>query len=216
MVHATKVELQVEKRSLLGKKVRKLRREGLTPANIYGHNVASVAVQVPTERLAYVLKAAGRNEIVYVQLDGEERPAFIRDLQRNPVSDVVLHVDFLQISLLERVKMDVPIHLVGTPPAVDRDGGVLVHSLDHVSVEALPAQVPNAIEVDVSVLEELDQTLHVSDIVAPEGVTLLTDPEVVLAKVAPPVVERVEEVVEEEAAGAVAEEAAEAAEEQAE
>jgi large subunit ribosomal protein L25 len=205
MVEATWTELNVAPRQALGKKVRRLRREGVTPANIFGRNVQSVAIQVGTEELRHVLRTAGRNEIVYVRLDGEEaRPTFVRDVQHNPVSDAILHVDFMQISLKEKVRLDVPIHLVGLPGAVDRLGGILVHGLDHVAVEALPTAVPSFIEVDVTGLDEFDQTLHVSDLVVDEGVTILTDPEMVVAKVAPPAVERVEE------AAAEAEEAEEA------
>ncbi|MDO8615062.1 MAG: 50S ribosomal protein L25 [Dehalococcoidia bacterium] len=208
MAQATKTELQVRRREVLGKKVKRLRREGLTPANIYGHHVESLAVQMPTDDLRQVLKEAGRNELVYLHLDGDERPTFVKDVQRNPVSDAILHVDFLQISLREKVKMEVTIRLVGLAPAVDRYGGILMHGLDHVTVEALPADVPSAIEVDVSELEEIDASLHVSDLRVPEGVVVLTDPEQVVAKVAPPAVERV---AEEEAAAAeeaAAEEAA--------
>jgi large subunit ribosomal protein L25 len=153
-----------------------------------------------------MLKSAGRNEIVYLQMDGEEaRPAFVKGVQYHTVEDHILHVDFLQISLKEKVRLDVPIHLVGLPPAVDRYGGTLVHGLDHISVEALPTDVPSSIELDVTSLEEIDQALHVSDLAIPQGVTLLTDPEQVVAKVSPPVVEKVEEaVVEEGAEGAEA------------
>ncbi len=209
----TRTELEVAPRDVLGKKVRALRREGLTPANIYGHNVDSKAIQVSTDELWHVLKTAGRNEIVYLQLDGDEpRPTLVRDVQQNPVTDVILHVDFLQISLREKVKADVPIHLVGLSPAVDTYGGILMHGLDHVSVEALPTEVPSFFEIDVSPLVEINQALHVSDIELPEDVTLLTDPEQVVAKVAPPAVEPVEEVTEEEVVeGEAAEEGAEEA-----
>jgi large subunit ribosomal protein L25 len=212
MARGSRTELQVVPREVLGKKVKALRRSGVTPANIYGHNVDSVAIQVSTEDLRQVLKTAGRNEIVYLRLDGDEpRPTFVRDIQHHPVADRILHVDFFQISLKEKVRMDVPIHLVGVPPAVDTYGGILVHGLDHISVEALPTDVPSAIEIDVSVLAEIDQAVHVSDLVIPEDVTLLTDPEQVVAKVSPPAVEIVEEVEEEEAAeGEEGEEGAEA------
>jgi len=194
----TQTELEVAPREVLGKKVRALRREGLTPANIYGHNVESKAIQVRTDELWHVLKSAGRNEIVYLRLDGDDpRPTLVRDIQQNPVTDVILHVDFLQISLREKVKADVPIHLVGLSLAVDTYGGILMHGLDHVSVEALPTDVPSFFEIDVSPLVEKNQALHVSDIELPEAVTLLTDPEQVVAKVAPPAVEPVEEVEEE-------------------
>src|SRR5438309_2583435 len=214
MVEATRAELQVRQREVLGKKVKVLRRQGLTPANVYGHNVPSKAIQVETEHLRQVLRTAGRNDIVYLRLDGEEaRPTFVRDVQANPVTDAILHVDFLQISLKDKVKLEVPLHLVGLPPAVDRLGGILVHGLDRVTVEALPTEVPSFFQVDVSGLEDIDQSLHVSDLVVPEGVEVLTDPEQVIAKVAPPAIER-EEVTEEEeeAAAEEGEEAPEAAE----
>ncbi len=212
MTTATKAELNVTPRELLGKKVRRLRREGLTPANIYGHNIESTAIQVSSEDLRHVLRSAGRNDIVYLRLDGgDQRPTFVRDVQRNPVTDAILHVDFLQISLKDKIRLDVPIHLVGVPGAVDRLGGILMHGVDRVTVEALPTEVPSFLEIDVSGLNEFDQTLHVSDVAAASGVTILTDPEMVVAKVAHPAVERVEAVAEEEAV--VAEGAVEAAEE---
>ncbi len=194
MAQATRTELNVSPRDVLGKKVRALRRQGVTPGNIYGHSVDSKAVQVSTGELVHVLRTAGRNELIYLRLDGEDvRPTFVRDVQRNPVSDVILHVDFLQISLKDKVRLDVPIHLVGLAPAVDTYGGILVHGLDRVSVEALATEVPSFIELDVSGLEHIDAALHVSDLVVPEGVTILTDMEQVVAKVSPPAVEKVEE-----------------------
>src|SRR3990172_10478476 len=187
MATSSRAELNAHPRETLGKKVKALRREGVTPANIYGHNVASTAIQVSTDELKRVLKSSGRNEIVYLLLDGAEaRPAFVKDVQQHPVADHILHVDFLQISLKEKVRLDVPIHLAGLAPAVDRFGGILVHGLDHVTVEALPADVPSVIEVDVSSLEEIDQALHVSDLPIPAGVTLLTNPEQVGAQISPP------------------------------
>ena len=195
----TRTELQVAPREVLGKKVKALRREGLTPANIYGHNVKSQTIQVATEELKHVLKSAGRNDIVYLRLDGNDpRPTFVRDVQQHPVTDAIQHVDFLQISLREKVRADVPIHLTGIAPAVDTYGGILMHGLDHVTVEALPTEVPSFLEIDVSPLTEINQALHVSDLDLPDGVTLLTDVEQVVAKVAPPAVEPVEEVPEEE------------------
>lgn len=218
---AARTELKVAPRELLGKKVKALRRQGFTPANIFGHQVDSKAVQVPTDELKRTLKKLARNEIVYLRLDGEEaRPAFVKHLQHNPVNDVILHVDFLQISLKNKVKLDVPLHFVGLAKAVDTYGAVMVHALDHVTVEALPTEVPSFIEVDVSGLAEIDQSLHVSDLNVPEGSTLLSDPELVVVKAAAPAIERAmaaeeaaaeaaEAEVAAEAAGAPAEEAAE-------
>jgi len=213
---ASRTELNVNPREVLGKKVKALRREGVTPANIFGRGVESTAIQVSTDELRHVLKSAGRNEIVYLRLAGDEpRPSFVKHVQHHPIADHILHVDFLQISLKEKVRIDVPVHLVGLAPAVDTYSGILVHGLDHITVEALPTDVPSAIEADVSSLEEIDSAFHVGDLRIPDGVMLLTDPEQVVAKVSPPAVVQVDEVAEavegeepgEAAAGEPAEEA---------
>jgi large subunit ribosomal protein L25 len=201
MAQDTKTQLNVARRAILGKKVRAMRRQGIIPANIYGNNVESVAVQVPSDDLRHLMKNHSRTEIVYVQLDGEERPTFIKDVHRNPVTDQVLHVDFFQISLKEKVKIEVPIHLVGIPPAVDQHGGILTHHLNYVLVEALPTSIPSSIEVDVSGLAEIGASIHVSDLTTDEGAEILQDAESVVARIDLPAAERSE-----------AEEAAEAAE----
>ncbi len=209
MVQDTRIELSVSPREVLGKKVKRLRREGLTPANIYGNNVESTAIQLPTEEVRHLLRSAGRNDIVYLKLGDEEpRPTFLRSVQRNPVTDMIFHLDFYQISLKEKVRLEVPLHLVGVAPAVDKFSGTLLHSLDYITVEALPTEIPSHIEVDVTGLEQIDQSVHVADLSVPSELTVLTNPELVVAKVAPPAVERVEE---EEAEAAAAAEEGEAA-----
>jgi len=214
---ASRAELTVNSREVLGKKVKVLRRQGVTPANIFGRGVESTAIQVSTDELRHVLKSAGRNEIVYLKLAGDEpRPTFVKHVQHHPIADNILHVDFLQISLKERVRIDVPVHIIGLAPAVDRYGGILTLGLDHITVEALPTDVPSAVEADVSSLEEVDSAFHVGDLQIPEGVMLLTDPEQVVAKVSPPAVVQVDVVEEvegeEPAALAPGEEAAPAEE----
>jgi large subunit ribosomal protein L25 len=207
MAKRSKVELKVSPRPVLGKKVKRLRREGIIPANVYGHALESVAIQVPRDDLVRVIRTAGRNEIIYLRLDGDEpRPTFVRQIQRNPVTDAILHVDFYQISLLEKVRMEVPLALVGTAPAEQAYGGTLLHSLDAITVEGLPTDIPSAIEVDVSGLAEIDAAIHVGELSVAGEVTVLTDPEVVVAKIAPPHVEKEieEEVVEEGEAAEVA------------
>jgi large subunit ribosomal protein L25 len=210
MTTETKALLTVVRRETLGKKVRAMRRAGTVPANIYGRHVESLAVQVSFDDLRSLLRHHNRNDILYVQVDGEERPTFIRDVQRNPVSDKILHVDFLQISLTEKVRMEVPIHIVGKAPAVETYGGILTHPSTEVMVEALPLNIPNMLEIDVSGLTEIGQTLHASDLVAPEGVTII-HPDQTLVRVDLPAAERAEET--EAAAVAEGEEGAVPAEE---
>jgi large subunit ribosomal protein L25 len=192
MVTKEKTALSVTRREVLGKNVAKLRRAGQTPANIFGREIDSIAIQVPSEDFRHFVRGHGRNEIIYLQLDGEERPAFIRDIQRNPVTDQVLHIDFLQVSLDHKVRLEVPVHLEGTPPALDL-GGILTHALNTVSVEALPTNIPSAFVIDVSVLTEMGQSIHLAAIEPPEGVDILTDLETVVARIDIPAAERAEE-----------------------
>jgi large subunit ribosomal protein L25 len=192
MAEKTKTALNVAYRETLGKKVRALRRSGFIPANIYGNKLDSVAVQVPTDEMKRLMKGHGRTEVIYVQLDGEERPTFIKNVQQNPVTDEVLHIDFHQISLKDKVKLEVPIHFVGVSPAVDTYGALLIHDLNYVMVEALPTNIPSSIEVDVSGLAEVGQALHVSDLVAPADSAIIHDPEVTVARVELPAAEKSE------------------------
>lgn len=198
----TKTQLKLARRETLGKKVRALRREGIIPANIYGHNVDSVPVQVSGEELRLLMKKHGRNEIIYVEVDGAERPTFVRDIQRNPVSDQIVHVDFMQISLTEKVRLEVPVRFSGTAPAVATYGGIVTHALNSVMVEALPTSIPSSIDLDISHLTEIGQSIHVGDLPAMEGVEVTTDEGAVLVRIDLPAAERSEG---EEAAAAAAE-----------
>jgi large subunit ribosomal protein L25 len=208
-------ELSVVPRSVLGKKVKVLRREGLTPANVYGHGIESRALQVDTATLVHALRSLGRNAILSLHIEGEKapRPVMVRGVQRDPVTDRLLHIDFYQVSLAEKMRAEVPVVLIGKAPAVDDYGGILLQSLDNITVEALPTDIPPHVEVDISVLAEIDSSLHVKDLVLDPKVHLMTDPDVVVAKVAAPRLAAEIAAEEEEAAAAAAEEEEAAAEE---
>jgi large subunit ribosomal protein L25 len=203
-------DLAVEPRQVLGKKVAQLRRTGVTPANVYGHGLDSVSVQIDTEVMDKTLKALLANEVIDLKISGERasRPVVVQKVQRHPLTSKVLHAEFYQVSLRQRMRADVPLIIVGTSEGVETYNGVLVKAIETVQVEALPLDLPSHIDVDITPLANLEDTLHVSDISVPEGVTLLTDPEVVIVKVQTP---RISLELEEEAAAA-AEEAEEAAE----
>lgn len=187
-------ELTVTKREVLGKKVTKLRRQEIIPANIYGHGVESVAIQVPSEALSSLLRQVSRSDIINLRVADDKTPrlVFIRHIQRDFIKDSVLHVDFQQISLSEKVRFQVPIHLVGEAPAVDVYGGALMYSLEEITVEGLPADIPPYVELDVSTLAQIDASLHVRDIPIPAGLVVLTDSDLVVAKVASTAKERAE------------------------
>jgi large subunit ribosomal protein L25 len=213
--------LGAARRTVLGKKVKALRRSGITPANVYGHKIESTAVQANTVDVVHLLRAAGRNAIIDLKIEDEAAPrtVVVRNVDRNPVTSQILHVDFFQVSMTEKMKADVRVVLTGTSPAVSDLQGVLLQMIESVAVEALPGDIPSEFEVDVSVLALLESSVHVRDLhVDASKVTITTDPDVVLARVASP---RLATAEEEEAAAAAegaeapAEGAAEAAAEEA-
>ncbi|MDE3094556.1 MAG: 50S ribosomal protein L25 [Chloroflexota bacterium] len=197
--------LDVAPRTVLGKKVKALRRGGVTPANIYGHKIDSTAVQAETAVLTHLLRGMTRNAIIDLRVAGEPqaRPVVVREVDRDPVSTEILHVDFYQISMTEKMRAEVPVVLVGTSPAVSTYGGVLLQTLELVPVEALPGDIPAQFEVDVTLLTELEQSVHVRDLDVDTGkVTVHIDPDVVLARVASPRLATAEETAAEAAEAA--------------
>jgi len=210
------IELSVKPRLVLGKKVAALRRQGVTPANVYGRNLESKAVEVETVVLTHLLRSAGRNAIIDLHIEGEgsPRPVMLRAVQREPATSKLLHVDFYQVSLTQKMRTDVPLILVGEAPAVAEFGGILLQSLNSIAVEALPGDIPPHVEVDVSGLARIDDAVHVRELpIDPTKVYVMTDAEQVVAKVAAPRLVAAEE--EEEVAAEAAEEGVAAAEEEA-
>jgi len=198
---ATK-DLKAAPRTVLGKNVAKLRRAGVTPANIFGHKLDSTAVQADTAELLHLMRGSSRNQIISLRVDGESAPrtVVVRAVARDPSTYQVLHVDFYQVSMTEKMRAQVQVVLTGTSDAVETFGGVLLQMVETIEVEALPGDIPWQFQADVTVLTQLDQALHVRDLNIDERkMTVFTDPDVVVARVAAPRL-----VVEEEAAAAEA------------
>lgn len=204
-------ELKASHREILGKKVRFLRREGLTPLNLYGPNIESLPLQAETSLLKRLIARVGRNALVTLKVDGDkkQRTVMVRDIQRNPLNEELLHVGFFQVEMTHRVRAEVPLLFLGEAPAAKSRRGMLLQSLTTLQVEALPGELPRNIEVDLSGLEEFDQAIHVRDIAVDDAVEVLNDPDHVVVQVKESRVE-VEEVaeVEAEAEAAPPEEAA--------
>jgi large subunit ribosomal protein L25 len=181
-------ELTVQPREVFGKKVAQLRRSGVLPANIYGHGLESQSVQIATEALELTLKAAAANEVMDLKIAGEAsaRPVVIHHIQRHPLGKGILHADFYQVSLREKMRADVPIVLIGRSDAVETYNGVLLPGIEALHIEALPLDIPTHLEIDISSLTELDSSLHVRDLEVPSNVTVLTDPDVVVVSVSSP------------------------------
>jgi large subunit ribosomal protein L25 len=197
-------ELTVQPREVFGKKVAQLRRAGVLPANVYGRGLESQSVQIDAEELALTLKVATANEVLDLKIEGEPaaRPVVIHHIQRHPLGKGMLHADFYQVSLREKMRADVPIVIVGQSDAVETYNGVLLPGIEALHIEALPLDIPTHLEIDITPLAELDSSLHVRDLDVPSNVTVLTDPDVVVVSVSSPRIS-----VEEEEAAPVAEEA---------
>jgi large subunit ribosomal protein L25 len=205
------IELALAKREILGKKVRFLRHQGVTPVHLFGHGIESLALQCETAQLKQVLAKAGRTKLIDLKLDREKpRKAVVREVQRSPKTSELLHVDFYQVRMEEKIRVEVPIVLTGEAPALKLKENMLEQYLTDLTVECFPDEIPADIELDLSPLAEIDDVIRVKDIHLGEKITVLHEPEATVVRISERPVEEVEEeVVEEE----VAEEAAEAAEE---
>ncbi len=189
-----KTILKADKRTLEGRKVKNLRKEGILPGNVYGKKVKSQSVQVNLKDFEKIFKEIGETGLLTLVVENEEKPVLIHNLQYNPITDAPVHVDFLQVDLKEKVEADIPVELSGESPAEKQALGTVVQYLNEIKVEALPGDLPEKFEIDVSALAEVDQSVFVKDLNYDKSkVEIKSDLEAILAKVEPP---QKEEVVE--------------------
>lgn len=187
------MELRFKERTVLGKAVKKLRREDFIPAEIFGHGIENRHISVPAKDFARIYKKAGETTIInLVAEDGMKTPVLITAIQRHPISREFLAIDFHQIRMDEKIKVAVPIEFKGEAPAV-KAGNILIKAVDELEVEAFPQDIPHKFEVDLTVLESIKQSIHVKDLKTAKGVKILAEPETVIATITEPA--KVEEVV---------------------
>ena len=181
------VTFPARKRDVMGKAVKRLRRQGLIPGNIYGHGRASVPIQLDAHEFELFLHRHAATTLLRLSLDGGGAPetALVRHVQHESRTGAIQHVDFLHVELSEPIRARVPLRLEGESPAVRAGDGVLLHLMDAIEVEALPTNLPSALTLDVSGLAEVKAALHVRDITLPRGVKLLTDPDELVVKIDP-------------------------------
>jgi large subunit ribosomal protein L25 len=170
-----KVVLQAEKRTVIGKQVSQLRRAGLLPGVIYGYNFESTPITLDARNAGRVIPRLTSSSIVNIDLDGKLIPALVREKQKNYIKNVLTHVDFLAVSMTEKIRAEVSLHFSGLAPAIKEFSAAIVNNMSSVEVEALANDLPERIEVDLSVLAKIGDTIHVRDLIIPENVTLLTD-----------------------------------------
>lgn len=186
------VVFQAEDRKITGKQVRALRREGRLPAIIYGHHIDPLTITMDFHSVSQIMPFVSSSQLVKVVVKGGETfTALVGEKQRNPVTGALIHVDFRAVSLTEKLKAMVAIELVGDAPAVKNYSGVLVAGQSEIEVECLPSDLPERIKVDLGVLNEIGDAIHVRDLKLSEAVLVLTDPNEMVVLVTPPTVEAV-------------------------
>ncbi len=210
-------KLLAEKRKVLGKKVKKLRREGIIPGNVYGKTIKSQSVQTKQDEFLKVYAEVGETGLVDLTIGEQIIPVLIQNVNKN-FRNQILHTDFYAVNLKEKVKAAVPLEIVGEPKAVIDKVGLLMNILSEIEVEALPEELPEKIEVNVERLSNIDEQITVADLKVPAGVEVLTDKEQVVSKIAELITKEAQEeaAAEKEAAEAAKAEAGEVAVEGAE
>ena len=208
------VRIAAEERVALGKKVKALRRSGITPIHVYGPGGPSLSLQSDTYDLVHALGVVGQTSPMTVQVGGEEHFVMVQHIQRHPVNERLLHVDLLRVSRTQRIHASVPLHFEGEAPGARAASATLSEDLHELAVEALPTDIPHAIVVDLAVLSDSDSVIHAGDLELPAGVTMVTDPGAYVARIIThaAVTEEEEEAAEEAAAPATTEETAAAEE----
>ena len=182
--------LSLSQRTVTGKKVKQLRRQGILPVHMYGRGINSMSLQGVAGDLRRLLPRIGTNIPVSVRVEGNEgeNVCFVRDVQRHPVTEDLLHIDFIRVDVTQTISAEVPIALIGFAPATLR-GGTLLQPLTSLLVEALPMNIPATVEADVSGLDDFEKSIVVRDIPIADNVTVLTDQDEFVARVIPPRVE---------------------------
>jgi large subunit ribosomal protein L25 len=178
-----KITLKAEKRDVIGKQVKALRREGKLPGVIYGRHVEPIAISLEAHSTGLVMAKLTSSSLVTINVDGKDYPALVRDRQRDYIKGNLTHVDFLAVDLNEKIRTFVGVHYVGISGAVKDYNGVLVHNLEQLEVECLPMDLPERIDIDIAVLKQIGDGIRVRDVAISDKVAILTDADEMVAVV---------------------------------
>lgn len=207
-----RLSLKAQERKILGKQVKALRKTGVIPAHIFGNQINTEHISVKGSEFLKVYDQAGETGLIDLKIGEEKvRPVMIKDVQLDPVKGTPLHIDFYQVNLSKKVTVPVPVVIIGIEPELVGAGeAVVIQPLSEIEVEALPAELPEKLEVDMTKLKEIGDAILVSEITVPEGIAILSDPEAVVVKLDTAITEEMKKLMEEQAAEAAAAAASEA------
>lgn len=189
MVKTDKIQLTAENREVTGRKVKSIRKNGLLPAVVYGHNFKPLNVQVPFKEFEKVYAEAGESTLIYLNVDGKELPTIIHDVVLDPISDKYLHADFYKVKLDEKIKADIQLEFIGEAPAIKSLGGILIKNISQLEVEGFPQDLPHKIEVDISGLIGLNSEILVKDLAISPKITIKAKPEEIICLIQEPISE---------------------------
>lgn len=177
------LELITQKRNLFGKKVNHLRKNGLIPAELYGHNIENLHLALFEKEFLKVFEKAGENEIINLIIDDQKIPVLIHDIQIDPLTNKIIHIDLYQIKMTEKITVNVPLEFINEAPAVKEKDGILVKAMQEIKIETLPANIPHSIKVDLASLDDIGKSIYVSDLVLPPKIKILVDAKTVIATI---------------------------------
>lgn len=195
--------LSAEPRTIIGKNVKKLRRDGILPANVYGKDIKSQSLQLPQAEFNKVFDEAGETGVIDLAVGKDTIPVLVHNIHKD-YRNQVIHADFYKVNLKEKVTATVPVELVGEPTAVTEKIGLLMEITPEVEVEALPTDLPEKIELNIENLANINDQVIVGDLKTPVGVEILTDPNLVVVKIGELVSKEAQEQAAEEAAASEA------------
>lgn len=180
---AESYSLEAQARTVTGKKVSQLRRQGMVPVSVYGPKTEPIILQIPYRSLELTLRGAGGNNLIDIQHEGKTTTVLARDVQRDILRNDIIHVDFFAVDLKAKIEIEVPVHFVNDAPAVAQKLGILITGPTSLTVETLPTNMPQQLVVDLSTLKAVGDTIHVRDLVLGEGIAILNDPDELIAGV---------------------------------
>lgn len=176
-----KYTLELQSREMTGRKVKRLRKQGIVPGVVYGQDIKPLHVQTDAKNFVKIYSMAGETSLVEVSVGSEKMPTIIHEVATDPVSDEIIHFDLYKVNLKEKITASIPLNFVGESEAVKNFGAILVRSLNEIEVEALPQDLPHQLDVNLSMLSTVDSLIHAKDIKLPKGVSLITEADMIVA-----------------------------------